>query len=217
MGYERTTQKSPAGRRLNIAALDQCSATFLTLLTGQRLIILPRLAEGGPAPFDPRTGTGADHCSRPWFDNFLAVACQTNLPIRFRVLHSRKYLKQLDSRGQGDRAHVSPPSEEKTNVKITLRQLVFHQYGVALKSDTISRKKYSVYNVNGHLRSLLNETETSEKEIDQAREEPDEIMDIDNDSEGKLEKSDERESMKHLSRKENFQKVLKELTSSKKI
>ncbi|GFV30247.1 hypothetical protein TNCV_97231 [Trichonephila clavipes] len=41
-----------------MTCLEQCSATFLSLRTGQRLIILPRPAKGSPAPFDPRTGTG---------------------------------------------------------------------------------------------------------------------------------------------------------------
>ncbi|GFS79798.1 QLQ domain-containing protein [Trichonephila clavipes] len=43
--------------------------------------------------------------------------------------------------------------------------------------------------INGHLRSLLDEVETN-----QAREEPDEIIDVNHDSESKLEKSDKYET-----------------------
>ncbi|GFX94347.1 hypothetical protein TNCV_4293921 [Trichonephila clavipes] len=61
--------------------------------------------------------------------------------------------------------------------------------------------------VNGHLRYLLVGVE--KKEIDQAREESDEVMDINHDSESKFEKSDENK--KRLSRKEDFQMSPKEL------
>ncbi|GFV15713.1 hypothetical protein TNCV_986961 [Trichonephila clavipes] len=44
-----------------------------------------------------------------------------------------------------------------------------------------------------HLPSLLDEVETSEQEMDQSREEPDEIMDINHENESKFEKSDEHE------------------------
>ncbi|GFW06426.1 hypothetical protein TNCV_2187611 [Trichonephila clavipes] len=45
-----------------------------------------------------------------------------------------------------------------------------------------------------HFRYLLGEVETSEQEMDQAREESDEVLDINYDSENKFEKSDEHET-----------------------
>ncbi|GFX41023.1 hypothetical protein TNCV_2217211 [Trichonephila clavipes] len=57
-----------------------------------------------------------------------------------------------------------------------------------------------------HLRSLLDEVETSEKEIAQTSEEPNELMDINQDCENRFEESDKRET---LSRKEDFKCYLK--------
>ncbi|GFW13207.1 hypothetical protein TNCV_4121081 [Trichonephila clavipes] len=53
------------------------------------------------------------------------------------------------------------------------------------------------------MRSLLDEVETSEREIDQAREEPGEIMDINPYSESKSEKSDEHEMFESKGRFSN--------------
>ncbi|GFX60191.1 hypothetical protein TNCV_4533511 [Trichonephila clavipes] len=57
--------------------------------------------------------------------------------------------------------------------------------------------------IGKHLQSLSDEVETSEKEIDHAREDPDEIMEINHDIGSKFEKKDE--NMKRWSRKEDFQ------------
>ncbi|GFV59514.1 hypothetical protein TNCV_4791321 [Trichonephila clavipes] len=50
------------------------------------------------------------------------------------------------------------------------------------------------------LRSLFDEVETSEKEIEQAKEAPDEIMDINHDNESKFKKTDEHEKFESKER-----------------
>ncbi|GFX20969.1 hypothetical protein TNCV_80241 [Trichonephila clavipes] len=51
-----------------------------------------------------------------------------------------------------------------------------------------------------HLRFLLEEVETSEKELDQAREEIDEILDSNDDNESKFEKNYEHETFESKGR-----------------
>ncbi|GFT25013.1 hypothetical protein TNCV_179311 [Trichonephila clavipes] len=77
-----------------------------------------------------------------------------------------------------------------------------HQIGTSAHASQRPMVTYTGMGRNGH-QSLLHEVETSEKEINEAREEPDEIMHINHDSESKFEKSDEHEMFESKDRFSN--------------